>query len=190
MKYIFSVAIIIFMTGLTGPASAEGTPDGITPANEAVCDTLIGGTPGLYGLCVAYCEAQDLDQFDKNPPSRRLLENYRKKMRSGDSDMPCVQPPSSGGCPCWTVDELLSISGSRGTVACRLFSDYSRIYEDDGIATQLADSGMSEAGLICRYIDETLEPDVVRYMEPTPEEDSICRAQINRRCEELGLANP
>ena len=35
------------------------TPDGLAPVNEGVCDDLIGGTPGLYGLCVAFCEAQD-----------------------------------------------------------------------------------------------------------------------------------
>ena len=38
-----------------GSASAQ-TPDGETPANEGACDVLLGATPGLYGLCVAFCE--------------------------------------------------------------------------------------------------------------------------------------
>ena len=46
--------LIVLISGLLtfGPVWA-GTPDGFPPANEGVCDELIGGTPGLYGLCVA-----------------------------------------------------------------------------------------------------------------------------------------
>jgi hypothetical protein len=45
--------LLLGLSMLTTPtALAEGTPDGETPANEGVCDELIGGTPGLYGLCV------------------------------------------------------------------------------------------------------------------------------------------
>ena len=42
------------------PAHAQ-TPDTETPANEGVCDGLLGATPGLYGLCVGFCEAQDCE---------------------------------------------------------------------------------------------------------------------------------
>ena len=78
--------------GLTAVAK---TPDGQTPAEETVCDVLQSGTPGLYGLCIAYCEAQDLNDinFDdlenskKSAPHRRILENYQKKMQPGDMDM-------------------------------------------------------------------------------------------------------
>jgi hypothetical protein len=47
---------------LTGAALAQ-TPDGQTPVNEGVCDELMesGITKGLFGLCVAFCEAQDCD---------------------------------------------------------------------------------------------------------------------------------
>ncbi len=78
--------------GLTAVAK---TPDGQTPAEETVCDVLQSDTPGLYGVCVAYCEAQDLNDinFDdlenskKSAPRRRILENYQKKMQPGDMDM-------------------------------------------------------------------------------------------------------
>ncbi|MBW2253480.1 MAG: hypothetical protein JRI25_02635 [Deltaproteobacteria bacterium] len=79
------------------------TPDGDTPAVEQICDPLKGGTPGLYGLCVAYCEAQDADTCTEEdefagcrPPPRRILENYERKMGEGDPPMPCVGTP----CPC------------------------------------------------------------------------------------------
>ena len=43
------------------------TPDGDTPVNEGVCDPLMedGVTKGLYGLCVAFCESQDLASLDE-----------------------------------------------------------------------------------------------------------------------------
>ncbi len=63
----FSAVGFVILTGMlvvTGSATAS-TPDGETPANEGVCDVLKmdGIHQGLYGLCVAYCEAQDLDQL-------------------------------------------------------------------------------------------------------------------------------
>ena len=91
-------AVIMAGATFTSVAVAQ-TPDGETPANEGVCDSLQGATPGLFGLCNAYCEAQDLDTFDKNPPNDRILANYRKKMKAGDPDMPCIQVP----CPCWLL---------------------------------------------------------------------------------------
>jgi hypothetical protein len=91
------------------PATAQ-TPDGKTPAEETVCNVLIGATPGLYGLCVAYCEAHDADILspsgdpaELNVPNRNILQNYNEKKTEFDPPMPCVQP---GGCSCWTADQL------------------------------------------------------------------------------------
>jgi hypothetical protein len=104
----------ILVLGLLASISAwSGTPDGETPANEGICDLLVDHTPGLYGLCVAYCEAHDAhiispggDLSELNAPNRKLLENYRKKMQAGDPDMPCVQ---STACPCWTLEQLAAL---------------------------------------------------------------------------------
>lgn len=106
------VLSLLFVTSLT---PAQGTPDGETPANEGICDLLVAGTPGLYGLCVAYCEALDCESPAESnsvqpipcnsPANQKILENYRKKMMPGDPDMPCVHQP----CPCWTEQELESI---------------------------------------------------------------------------------
>ena len=78
-----------------------------------------GITKGLYGLCVAFCEAhdaatenkpiseQELEELMASKPNGKILENYNKKKSPTDPDMPClkVQEP----CPCWDQAELDSI---------------------------------------------------------------------------------
>ena len=55
---------------------AKKTPDGQTPAEETVCDGLQGAA---FGLCNAFCEAQDCDYLDVLTNSCwHLLENYQK----------------------------------------------------------------------------------------------------------------
>jgi hypothetical protein len=92
------------------------TPDSETPANEHVCDELQSATPGLYGLCVAFCEAQDVEVFETDgldllkhdPANPKLLDVYNKKKQEGDPDMPCVkiEDPNLPDCPCWSQEEL------------------------------------------------------------------------------------
>lgn len=176
-------AIIVALFTTVTPVQAQGTPDGETPANEAVCDSLVGGTPGLYGLCVAYCEAQDLDAFEKNPPSTQILANYRKMMKDGDPDMPCVQNP----CPCWTESEIQSIDGSMGTVSCSISDTWAHIDESNTTNFQYAAVGEDEASLTCEYFDDSVSPVVERYMSVSPEHAAVCRAQIVARCNDLGL---
>ena len=98
--------------------STGGTPDGTPPSQEAICDDLKHGTPGLFGLCIAFCEAHDCipDYLLENPYANckksdgRILDNYNRKMREGDPDMPCI--PSSDdesagvACPCWSREQL------------------------------------------------------------------------------------
>ena len=87
---IITFFLFVLLSFVAGVAVA-GTPDGDTPATETDCDELKGGTPGLYGLCVAYCEAQDLDEAGNEKPSKgSLLKAYNKKRKSDDPEMPCV----------------------------------------------------------------------------------------------------
>ena len=94
----FSVFLLIACTFTGSPAFAQ-TQDGVTPAEEGVCDALkaAGVTKGLYGLCVAYCEAE--------AQSENVLENYNRKRAEDDPEMPCVEPPTAS-CPCWTAEML------------------------------------------------------------------------------------
>ena len=150
IKYlVIPIAALLFYA----PALAQ-TPDGETPAEENVCDELQMATPGLYGLCIAYCEAQDLvpvdpedpDSLGKNAPRKKILENYNKKMRESDPPMPCVQIPV----PCWTPEEISVIGTAtehtfrtlrhqiyRGCPEGRVgetwyLEEQGRLYRDDG----------------------------------------------------------
>ncbi len=96
------------------PILAQGTPDGKTPANEGVCNDLVLATPGLYGLCVAFCEAQDcepnfsaMDPFQNCRPSNpKLLKIYNRRKRPNDPPMPCFLPQ----CPCFNEQEVREIT--------------------------------------------------------------------------------
>ena len=123
------------------PVAFAQTPDGATPANEGVCDVLQvdGVTKGLYGLCVAFCEAQDfasvsgpmteedLEKIMDVPNSGNILANYNKKKERAnnvnDPDMPCIKVEEP--CPCWAADELATIDGIMydGYVATRTWCD-------------------------------------------------------------------
>ena len=109
LALIFVCAFWLTIAALAMTASAQ-TPDGETPAEETICDFLQNHTKGLYGLCVAYCEAHDAhllspggDPAELTIPNQRILDNYRKKMKDGDPDMPCVQTTP---CPCWNAEQL------------------------------------------------------------------------------------
>jgi hypothetical protein len=108
----------VLASALMSMPTIAQTPDGETPAVESVCDQLIGGTPGLYGLCVAFCEAQDFVDYGKvgnaNHPAVKLLTNYRKRMAPGDPDMPCIF--TGGECPIFNIDTC----NAAGTFQCAL----------------------------------------------------------------------
>jgi len=115
--------VVLTIAGLVGTTANSQTPDGQTPAEETVCDPLRadGITKGLYGLCVAFCEAQDYAELatpitdaelailETNAPAGRILENYNKKKQATDPAMPCILVEEP--CPCWSAEELASIDG-------------------------------------------------------------------------------
>ena len=111
MKLLATIALGLL---ILSPISLARTPDGLPPANEGVCNELLDATPGLYGLCVSFCEAQDcVPDFTLENPfencragSQKVLDNYEKRRGAGDPSMPCIQQAS---CPCWTDQELFSL---------------------------------------------------------------------------------
>lgn len=168
------------LLGMNVPAVAT-TPDGETPANEGVCDVLkVNATPGLYGLCVAYCEAQDLDLVgDKETPNNKILANYRKKMQAGDPDMPCLQVP----CPCWSEAQLANV-GATATPTCNIAGSIAAVsLVQPGIAQRaVADT----AANVCRFTDTTTVPRISLRFDITPEEAQSCYNQIVSKCTALG----
>lgn len=176
-------AILASLLMLLSNAVVASTPDGETPANEGVCDSLKGMTPGLYGLCVAYCEAQDLDSFDKGPPNTKILANYNKKKQAGDPAMPCLQVP----CPCWSDAELASISADGMAAACSKPNTNKIQLIDNAPKTHFAEADKNTGGERCRYIDlNTLPPTIRSFAISAPEAQS-CFTAVNTACDTLGL---
>lgn len=99
---------IIFLLPLAANAGVN--------TDRGVCDGLRDATPGLHGLCVAYCEAQGLGdavKAESKKSSLSLLLAYERKRGPEDPDMPCMEsspnrgtPPPTAQCGCWTVDDL------------------------------------------------------------------------------------
>ena len=170
---------LIAMMGLSTPTLAT-TPDGETPANEGVCNVLHGGTPGLYGLCVAYCEAQDLDLIgDKEVPNTKILANYRKKMREGDLDMPCIQVP----CPCWNADQLANV-GAISSPTCNVSTTVAQVRVLSTGISQQATADLNAN--ICRFVDTTTLPRTSLRFAISHEEAQSCYNQVANKCTALG----
>lgn len=125
MHHFSLFAAMVLTIAVTGPPAMAQTPDGSTPAVEGICDTLKadGISKGLYGLCVAYCEAQDFSSEDEpltdeeilalveaGAPGGKILENYNKRRTASDPEMPCVVPKGDS-CPCFTQAEVDRIDG-------------------------------------------------------------------------------
>ena len=127
----FSGPVCVALAMFALPAAAQ-TPDGMTPAEETICDPLADATPGLYGLCVAMCEAQDCRatrdpntgavEFSErcNPSAERILANYNqilaKNNRTGPP-MPCVQD----ACACWSIRDIENIGGTSDSCVDRSY---------------------------------------------------------------------
>lgn len=95
----------ICLSALLGLFSSALFADGLPPSQENVCDDLQlpGVTPGLFGLCNAYCEAKDCDGYPVGEEPRsceRLLSNYERRAGASDPMMPCLEAPGPV-CPCW-----------------------------------------------------------------------------------------
>ena len=185
LKFLSSAGFVI-LTGLllASGNSLASTPDGETPANEGVCDPLKldGITKGLYGLCVAYCEAQDLDLLgDKEPPNTRILANYNKKKTDTDPDMPCIQVP----CPCWSADQLANISNSTGTPSCFIDSNAGTAILENNTNAQIARIDTSRP--LCRFRDPLVGISV-RFTGFTAEKAQACYDMIigTQACMDLG----
>ena len=74
IRICLSVGVLAFLLAPAGISVAQGTPDGVTPAVEAVCSKVRGGAE--YGLCVAYCEANDCDLEPGSQECSMLRKKY------------------------------------------------------------------------------------------------------------------
>jgi hypothetical protein len=197
IRIVTASATLGLVVALTPTARAQ-TPDGETPANEGVCDELIGATPGLYGLCVGFCEAQDCEasidastgevtfDADCKPSDPKLLANYNNRAGPDDPPMPCVNDTITE-CPCWTEAELDGFSMA-GDVSCGLTIPHiltvmSGTQPEFHSATAYAAGG-------CLFVDTRESPTLVRDMDITDDDYIICRESIEAECADRGNPLP
>lgn len=107
----------LLLSVLVGFYTVTAFADDLTPAAEDVCDYLQGPefTPGLFGLCNAYCEARDCDEYglvEDQPKSCQMLwENFVNNAIGPDDPLepPCLDEdepePDPVLCPCWPGDD-------------------------------------------------------------------------------------
>jgi hypothetical protein len=69
-------------------AYGDGTPDQQPPAEEQICDPAAGLRGAAYGLCVAYCEANDCEIQPDKHACEVLLQNFTRI--TGDPSVPCT----------------------------------------------------------------------------------------------------
>lgn len=98
---------------LVAAESTATTPDGATPADETVCDSLTGSE---YGLCVAYCEAMDCDSDAPQASAtacERVLDQFARA--SGGDAPPCADPCPGEG---FWGEELAHLGDACDDFAC------------------------------------------------------------------------
>lgn len=207
------LATLVVSLSTFGLNAVAQTPDGQTPAQETVCNPLKadGVTKGLYGLCVAFCEAQDfadvsnpiteaeLDALYDGSPSGRILASYDKKKQATDPAMPCIKVEEP--CPCWSAAELARIDGiapnSTGIQpSCRIIDDDRRqlyqVWESPPLLLARASTDdVRRRGAFCQFVDNQSERRIIRTLDErngtlTATQGANCRAQVEARCTVLG----
>ena len=181
---IFTAVLALASILIASPVLAEPGNNQSTPAQESVCDPLKadGVTKGLYGLCVAYCEA--------NAQSQDVLDEFNARRTEDDPEIPCGAPPAT--CPCWTAAMLQAASGSGITPECSFgIGDSVRdeaIYLDfSGFPFTFEAFGIDSSA--CTYIydsdllnGDTIEGDVSLTLGVTPAEEVVCRTEVASLC--------
>ena len=106
-RFVF-VSVIAVCIAVAGALLAK-TPDGQPPSKENPC---AGLSRSAFGICNAYCEAQDCDVHPR-PSCDKLRANWKKA--TGQDKLPCdrvacgdsAAPTCDGDCP----DDLVCASG-------------------------------------------------------------------------------
>jgi hypothetical protein len=150
------------------------------PATKGICEDLKakGVTKGLFGLCVAYCEA--------GANSERVLENYNRKKKDSDPAMPCLeaQKPTLG-CACWNTLTADEIGANQDPVGCTLDpsgdfiayqsgSDFEFLAASEGTCTHYNSATGADLSIPGNGGNEPL----------SPEQEAQCRWEILKLAEQ------
>ena len=161
------------LLAVAGAAFAK-TPDGQPPSVETVCDNEKGV---LFGLCNAYCEAQDCtdpNQRSSNTACEQLSKNWDK--HSDGRPFPCETK-----CPCADMLELFAKieTGRIQVERCLIFPTEIRV-EVEGGQEAVISNGPPGA---CSVVDG--HP---AFVELTEQELLVCRVTLRRAVESRGVA--
>lgn len=196
----------------SGSVSRSESIQQVALANQGGCDSLKapGVTPGLHGLCVAYCEALNCPDATAGATalsskcraaSPTVLANYNKSRKPSDPAMPCVKPP---GCPCWSASELRAVGRSYSPQNLVWFRDlFPGAYESSALVeNRIATDEFPYGGYALAQIDDTATTDECRYFyadfapnAPAPTirvqavtqmEIDSCKAEIGGQVQALG----
>ena len=195
MRKLIIEAVLILVLAVFSMNLWAQTPDGLTPAEEGICNFLKTDrvTKRLYGLCVAFCEAHDApadvttmteeDLKKSDPASLTLFDLYERKRGEYGPELPCVN--YDGTCPVWTQAELDRIGTLGGAPLYDYkyeYSDGSEIYYDAEFGSgfihfaQIIKSGTDLSG---KYFSSAPDfPNPIRYMELTEDEYNACKQQL------------
>ena len=97
--YFAGALLCVLLPSLT---SAMGTPDGLPPPMEHVCDAEKGAA---YGLCNAYCQAMDCDSVAPNASDTACQKVSNKFMQLTGRPVPC-----SESCPLYLNENFASFN--------------------------------------------------------------------------------
>lgn len=175
---LFILSIVLGLFTLTAQA------DGIPPSGEDVCDVLNapGVSNGLFGICNAFCEAKDCDEYapgDEPRSCQRLLANYDRKASDSDPAMPCLaEEPEPVVCPCWTPESQRFVDPSMGLSADGCFDNFSFI----GTAASYSGNGnfisfeYHAGDGVCRYMNEATNE--LDELPVDAEESAVCLSDV------------
>ena len=100
MRFRMTVTAAIAAFGVMVPtlvhAYGDGTHDEQPPAEESVCDPNAALRGAAWGLCVAYCEANDCETQPDKTACLKILANFIKI--TDEDRIPCA-PGGGGGGP-------------------------------------------------------------------------------------------
>jgi hypothetical protein len=141
------------------------------PATKGICEgaglKAKGVTNGLFGLCVAYCEA--------GANSERVLENYNLKKKDSDPAMPCLtdtEPTLS--CECWNTLTASQIGEGMSPSSCALDPAEDALYYEDGLGG--VEYLTVSSGACFHYNSLTGDFSSVQNLEP--DHETVCRGEI------------
>lgn len=124
--------------------------------DDAICESLVGATPGLYGLCVAFCKAQPpggIGSLDLTNSQQKILRAYNRKKTDEDPDMPCFE-----GCPCFSIEDAEFIATHENYYRC---TDY---FQEEKFGTWYESSkNIEQAGDIDQFGKTQTFGDVSAY---------------------------